>query len=1243
MENDTAQINSVEALAEKMPFFLDELRKAGYSIGTGEYLSVQRLLLRLADKGCLTGDIRRAGAFMGPLLCTNEQEQQDFTVRFNNWIAQFEIINEDREQPVEKLTVSLILIIIIAMIVLRFGIDIILFFLFQEEDVISPENQQSSDFSGLGKLHEIIRSPFAVIDLIWKIHTEPLTGYILPIAGIIVIFLLIRELRLRYLTNAYMTRHPESEPVETRLFHLKKPERKLFQSITLFHAAQKFRKHLRIEDDKLDVDATVEQTAKLGGWFSPVWGYRQITPEYLVLVDRTTFLDHQAGFLDTLVNWLTENNVFVKRYYFDGDPRSCVPEKEDAGPFNLIELAGLYPEHRLLILSDGTELINPFTGKVVDWIDQFYSWKKRALLTLESIRTDCFHIIANAGFIVKPANESGLKSLIDVFNDESSQAETLIDTATPLPDMFREHSIRWHERRPPEPAVIDEMLEKIRLYLGKNGYDWFSACAVYPEINWNLTIHLGNHLKSENGNPIFSEETLSHLARLPWFRYGRMPDWLRNRLIGDQSNAKNKQVRMILFELFHNYSEKHLDNYFALKSAWLPEQKLAKRIFAILTKKAHKYTSLKDRVFVTFMKNSLSVRIPNMLGRFFREKTSDVPETYFKEEKEVETEQYIVSDAKINIFALPNQTSVIIGLIVIVVLGTVFMGTAITNKPILWNLQLALFILPLRAFLSRPERFFSHYEVRSADVEFADLQTHIIVIAQKIGLSKIPRLSLSLKINEIVIFGTFRHWYIVVNENEANKLQNHLRNPETAPMTQAKLIHELYHFKTGDHWQLGYVYELLRITFLLMLWALMFFPGFLFLLNFARPDIINFDPPAEWINRIPSALRKLFATSNIMETFLQKLGEPDSYFFYATATFPFIIMTLILWMIYPKLWRIRDFYADAGVVREQKEVAPFLSAMVSIPLPLLRKYPPFMSGIRSESEYTASKWVKIRRLLYPARTSSIIRLKAVENPSIVYDNWEGIAVLAGILALVSEISLSTPLTAEMMGKAPLLFPTLAVLILVSFNYLIPYIAQGKPVKGGILKIICVIMLLRLLITFLIFSISDFDPALLRRLDIVGPSKAPPFHDAEYFVTQLMMSAYVQVFVISLVLLGALASVALLLRRIFTWYGFFQIQHSLVKISYWTIALVSLFLGVTVLPLISKTLSYLFPLFHLASFDISIVILGIIITLASSTAFWYTDKKYAHRCPECNKTVPGPYILGKSCCGKLLHPWLIAEY
>jgi len=47
-----------------------------------------------------------------------------------------------------------------------------------------------------------------------------------------------------------------------------------------------------------------------------------------------------------------------------------------------------------------------------------------------------------------------------------------------------------------------------------------------------------------------TEERLAKLARLPWFRYGYMPDWLREQLIKDLSLSQEDKIRTVLYKLF---------------------------------------------------------------------------------------------------------------------------------------------------------------------------------------------------------------------------------------------------------------------------------------------------------------------------------------------------------------------------------------------------------------------------------------------------------------------------------------------------------------------------------------------------------------------------------------------------------------------------------------------------------------------------------------------------------------------
>lgn len=97
------------------------------------------------------------------------------------------------------------------------------------------------------------------------------------------------------------------------------------------------------------------------------------------------------------------------------------------------------------------------------------------------------------------------------------------------------------------------------LCVGPSGYEWFSACAIYPAVQWHLTLYLGINL-TDNGqqHALFHIKTLSALSQLPWFRHGSMPNWLRERLIKDMSMEQERNIRQLIYQLLLNASHEPL-------------------------------------------------------------------------------------------------------------------------------------------------------------------------------------------------------------------------------------------------------------------------------------------------------------------------------------------------------------------------------------------------------------------------------------------------------------------------------------------------------------------------------------------------------------------------------------------------------------------------------------------------------------------------------------------------------------
>jgi hypothetical protein len=87
------------------------------------------------------------------------------------------------------------------------------------------------------------------------------------------------------------------------------------------------------------------------------------------------------------------------------------------------------------------------------------------------------------------------------------------------------------------PLAQRELLAELRAWLGADGFGLLQALAVFPRLEPELTQHLICELL-DRASPVGARErTFLSVARLPWLRAGRLPDWLRRALIVEMQPA----------------------------------------------------------------------------------------------------------------------------------------------------------------------------------------------------------------------------------------------------------------------------------------------------------------------------------------------------------------------------------------------------------------------------------------------------------------------------------------------------------------------------------------------------------------------------------------------------------------------------------------------------------------------------------------------------------------------------------
>jgi TPR repeat protein len=364
--------------------------------------------------------------------------------------------------------------------------------------------------------------------------------------GALLIWIVSRAARARVLRRE---RPSESDPFEK--LALESSRRILIGDDELRAVMQVLCRREPTSDLELDVPATANATARNAGLFTPVLGPRWRRPTYLALVDRWSSEDHIARLADDIIRKMRSDGVDVESLSFVGDPRFNVGD-EQCGYSNLAALGARSGDRRVMIFSDGTAMVDPATLHPRPGLDLFQRWPLRVLFSPIDEREypQVVSALRSAGFQVLAAGRAGLRALADLLLRPDHGSENGHGAGRPrFPDLLEEGDPRWLDAQRPSGPAIEELFGQLDCFLDRSATMWLRACAVFPALYWEVTLFLGKTLTGDDRQPLFDEQRLLALSRLPWFRYGRIPDWLRLELIRRTNGAELRRTRRAIREL----------------------------------------------------------------------------------------------------------------------------------------------------------------------------------------------------------------------------------------------------------------------------------------------------------------------------------------------------------------------------------------------------------------------------------------------------------------------------------------------------------------------------------------------------------------------------------------------------------------------------------------------------------------------------------------------------------------------
>jgi WD40 repeat protein len=663
---------------ESLTDFIFQLRAAGYKIGVSQHIAAQELVLALIDRGESLDSPEHLSTLLGPIFCTSPTEQDDFQQQFSGWIkflrdtqlpanttdVPTSISSTDTDtsaQPTpfgnigsrkfkRKLVYTTFAISLLALV---FGV--LRYYILPPTKKVLPTPTTTGVLptpTATGVLPTptttgVLPTPTTTGVLPTPTTTTPIPK---PIASpkvnslpffpgwqlVYICALLVPTFALAFFIiwrlwhfkkdPLFLQRLSSPQEPEQQKLSMGGLEHNLFPPILFSHIAKGLKRRMHKPSKELDMKKTIDSTLRNGGFLTPVYEILQVPLEYLILIDRSSFRDHQTQFIKEMIDLLKQDGVFITKYFFEGNPKVCFGEAIGSPPKKLKEIMNQYQQHLLIIASDAHEFFSAINGELEPWVGQIESWQERVILTPNPIGNWVRQEkVLVQKFLVLPATLQGLRILSQILNPDVTKPTVLVEMhRVPLPEQFITQPLRWIDREPPDTDLIEEILQLTKDYLGEAGYYWLSSCAVFPEIHWIITLYLGTQLKMEDSSALAASCSLESLVRLPWFRYGYMPDWLRVLLIENLSDQQKSGVRSALEDFLVSAirgTESQQQLVLATNQPLFPMEKI-NPILRYFNRKSSESSLLREYLFLSFMKKQplLASKVPETIRSLLNEK-----------------------------------------------------------------------------------------------------------------------------------------------------------------------------------------------------------------------------------------------------------------------------------------------------------------------------------------------------------------------------------------------------------------------------------------------------------------------------------------------------------------------------------------------------------------------------------------------------------------------------------------------
>lgn len=294
------------------------------------------------------------------------------------------------------------------------------------------------------------------------------------------------------------------------------------------------RRRIASEAMYMHIGKTIAKALRNSGFFKPAMEPRTQQSEYLLLIEESHINSQLTQLFNYLADTLHRHNVFVEKYYYRYEPSLCYSAAAPNG-ISLDRLSEKYPHHILVIAGHAHQLVYSYQPIVSPYYQNLLSrWTNKAILTPLPF--------ADWGV----AEKNILPTVIPVFPADTVghllMMQGMTDSRMDIEQQLKEQQGNLYSTVDIDFKAIDELAAYCQLAewaQSKDGdaynnllFQWIAALAVYPKLQWELSLAIGKALfdKAGLGHQI-NFSNLLRLARISWMQEGMMPPELRLELL----------------------------------------------------------------------------------------------------------------------------------------------------------------------------------------------------------------------------------------------------------------------------------------------------------------------------------------------------------------------------------------------------------------------------------------------------------------------------------------------------------------------------------------------------------------------------------------------------------------------------------------------------------------------------------------------------------------------------------------